>query len=121
MKQYITKRIFQSLIVLFLFLTAVFFLSQIIMPGDFAIIAGFGQGVGKVNELRHEVGLDIPIEQRYFTWLGGLIKGDMGRSFYESPDFRFPGGGVIRMPVASWAEACWSVYLCLAWEHLSLS
>ena len=101
MKQYIVKRIGQSLIVLFLFLTAVFFLTQMIMPGDFAIIAGFGQGVGKVNELRHEAGLDIPIGQRYLTWLGGILKGEMGRSFYESPDFRFPGGGVIRMPVAA--------------------
>jgi peptide/nickel transport system permease protein len=101
MKQYIAKRLIQSLIILFLFLTAVFFLTQIIMPGDFAIIAGFGQGVGKVNELRQEVGLDMPMWQRYLNWLVGLLKGDMGRSFYESPDFRFPGGGVIRMPVAA--------------------
>jgi peptide/nickel transport system permease protein len=101
MKRYIAKRILQSLIVFVLFLTAVFFLTQMIMPGDFAIIAGFGQGVGKVNELRHEVGLDTPIGQRYWAWLVGILKGDMGRSFYESPDFRFPGGGVIRMPVAA--------------------
>ncbi|MCI0520233.1 MAG: ABC transporter permease, partial [Chloroflexi bacterium] len=101
MLRYIVKRGGQSLVVLFFFLTLVFFLSQIVMPGDFAIIAGFGQGVGKVNELRQEVGLHLPIWQRYLNWMGDLLQGDLGRSFYEAPDFRFPGGGVIRLPVAA--------------------
>jgi len=101
MRRFVLTRVFQSFLVLFLFLTAVFFLAQIIMPGDFAILIEFGEGVEKVNELRQELGLDEPIWQRYIIWIGNILKGDLGRSFYRTQDFRNPGSRIIRLPVTA--------------------
>jgi len=101
MRKYILTRIAESLIVLFLFLTAVFFLTQIIMPGDFAILLRYGEGVDKVNELRAELGLDLPIGRRYLIWLWDLVRGDLGNSFYRDYDIRDPGTGMTRLPVTT--------------------
>jgi len=93
----------QSLLVLLLMVTAVFFLAQIIMPGDFAILVEYGEGPEKVNELRRELGLDKPIFLRYLTWIGTLLRGNLGRSFFTTPDFRLPGSGMTRLPVSALA------------------
>ena len=38
-----------------------------------------------LERLRTVYGLDRPVTTRYFTWLGGLLRGDLGRSFlYET-------------------------------------
>ena len=71
------------------------------MPGDFAILVEYGEGAEKVNELRQELGLDKPILIRYFSWLGSVIRGDLGRSFFVTPDFRFPGARMTRLPVSA--------------------
>jgi ABC-type dipeptide/oligopeptide/nickel transport system permease component len=86
MMRFLFRRILQSLIVLYLFLTAVFFLTQVIMVGDFAIISRWGQGVEEVRALRQELGLDQPIWQQYLRWLGDVLTGDLGRSYYTDID-----------------------------------
>lgn len=35
----------------------------------------------KINYLRHEYGLDQPLYMQYLTWVGGLVRGDLGWSF----------------------------------------
>jgi peptide/nickel transport system permease protein len=40
----------------------------------------------QMNQLRHEAGLDRNVAVQYFSWVGGLFKGDMGRSIlYTTP------------------------------------
>jgi peptide/nickel transport system permease protein len=40
----------------------------------------------QIDQLRHKAGLDRPLAVQYFTWVGGLFKGDMGRSIvYNTP------------------------------------
>lgn len=40
----------------------------------------------QVELLRMRYGLDLPFHQRYFKWLGNLVRGDMGHSFtYGEP------------------------------------
>ena len=34
-----------------------------------------------ISEVKAEFGLDQPVIQRYFTWLGNIITGDLGTSF----------------------------------------
>jgi peptide/nickel transport system permease protein len=34
-----------------------------------------------VAAFRAELGLDLPLHERYFSWLGGILTGDMGNSF----------------------------------------
>ena len=39
-----------------------------------------------VERLRSTYGMDRPVVSRYLTWLGGLVRGDMGESFaYKTP------------------------------------
>ena len=102
MRRYILTRLAQSLLVLLLLVTALFFLAQVIMPGDFAILVEYGEGAEKVNELRQDLGLDKPILLRYLTWMGSVLRGDLGRSFFTTPDFRFPGSRMTRVPVSAY-------------------
>src|SRR5215216_5062252 len=53
-----------------------------LLPGDLAYtILGDQATPEKVAALRHDMGLDQPIYIRYFGWLGGVLQGDLGRSF----------------------------------------
>jgi len=99
--RFLVTRLIQSLLVLLLLVTIVFFFAQILMPGDFAILVEYGEGAEKVMELRQELGLDKPILMRYVSWMGTILSGNLGRSFFTTPDFRFPGSRMTRLPVSA--------------------
>ena len=82
MTRYILRRGFGSLVTLFLFLTAVFFLVQIIVPSDFTVQFALGMGPAEREALREELGLNLPLWQQYLNWLGDFITGKLGTSFY---------------------------------------
>lgn len=51
------------------------------LPGDPAVIAlGETATPQAVAALRHEMGLDRPLPERYIRWLGSALTGDFGRS-----------------------------------------
>jgi peptide/nickel transport system permease protein len=51
------------------------------LPGDLAqAILGQSATPENVAALRNELGLDKPLLERYFSWLGNFIQGDMGTS-----------------------------------------
>jgi len=53
-----------------------------LLPGDLAMTILADQATSEnLAALRHDMGLDLPIWQRYFTWLGHILQGDFGRSF----------------------------------------
>src|ERR671931_167857 len=53
-----------------------------LLPGDLAYtILGDQATPENLAALRRDMGLDQPIWQRYFTWLGHMLQGDLGRSF----------------------------------------
>lgn len=60
-----------------------------ILPGDAAtrILSKSASGGAATAEqtevLRHRLGLDRPAPQRYLDWLGGMVRGDLGRSLYS--------------------------------------
>ena len=52
-----------------------------LLPGDVATaILGQEKTPEAVEALRAKLGLDRPAPVRYFDWLSGLLRGDMGRS-----------------------------------------
>ena len=52
------------------------------LPGDFGeAILGQAALPETVQAFRTELGLDLPMHERYFKWLGGVLTGDMGNSF----------------------------------------
>jgi peptide/nickel transport system permease protein len=61
--------------------SALIFLGVSALPGD-AATAALGQEAtpGRVAELRKELGLDRPVQERYVRWLWGFVRGDLGHS-----------------------------------------
>jgi peptide/nickel transport system permease protein len=52
-----------------------------LLPGDLAeAILGQAATEETVAAFRRELKLDLPMHERYFTWLVGILQGDMGRS-----------------------------------------
>ena len=48
------------------------------------MLAGSGNvTAGQIRALDHELGLDQPIYIQYVTWIGGVLKGDLGRSIQD--------------------------------------
>lgn len=83
MARYLIRRTLLSLAKLFVFITLMFFLIQVVMPFDF--VDQFGQSCNEFcrEELRKELGMDLPLMQRYFKWLGEIVRLDLGRSFRQ--------------------------------------
>lgn len=81
MIRFLLKRVITSLILLLVFVSALFFIVQIILPGDYVSHHVLGLSLSETDEIRRELGLDLPIWQRYFIWLSGLLRGDLGTSF----------------------------------------
>jgi peptide/nickel transport system permease protein len=53
-----------------------------LLPGDLAMTILADQATPEnLAGLRRDMGLDQPVWQRYFIWLGHMLQGDFGRSF----------------------------------------
>jgi peptide/nickel transport system permease protein len=80
MLSFITRRAFQTLIVLFLITIITFVISRVI-PGDPARAALGPQATqAMVDVLRQEMDLNKPLLQQYLAYLSGLLRGDLGIS-----------------------------------------
>lgn len=78
---YIVKRLVSAIPVL-LGITIIVFLIMAMIPGDPATaILGSYATPDNVEKLNRDLGLDKPLVQRYFIWLGNMLQGDFGRSF----------------------------------------
>jgi len=86
MAPYILKRILLTLPALWLVLTIVFFLIHIV-PGDPAEqILGEGAAPGQLAQLRHALGLDLPLHVQYGRYFAQLAHGDFGESIkFQAP------------------------------------
>ena len=63
-------------------ITIIVFVIISLIPGDPATaILGSYATPENVARLNAQLGLDRPLVQRYFIWLGNLLQGDLGRSF----------------------------------------
>ncbi len=70
-----------------LLVSGVIFLVLQVIPGDPAqIILGIQATPENLQELRHKLGLDLPQAVQYGNWMGGVLRGDLGRSItYDIP------------------------------------
>ncbi|MBO6508970.1 MAG: ABC transporter permease [Roseibium sp.] len=81
MAGYILKRLLSAIPVLF-GITLIVFLIMAMIPGDPATaILGSYATPENVAKLNRDLGLNAPLWQRYFIWLGNMLQGDFGRSF----------------------------------------
>jgi peptide/nickel transport system permease protein len=72
-------------LVTLLLVSAIVFLVLEILPGDVATrVLGRDATPETLELLRTELGLDRPAPVRYFSWLGDLLAGDLGRSLISN-------------------------------------
>lgn len=91
MTAYIIRRLLIAVIVIIL-VTIMVFSAMRLLPGDPLVIfmgqsAGMGQMSDEVREqLYIEYGLDKPPVVQYFGWIGGVLRGDLGKSITYRDD-----------------------------------
>jgi len=86
MIRYISIRLLFAIPALWLILTMVFLLAHIV-PGDpVAQMLGEGARVEDLTQLRHALGLDLPLPVQYGRYLSGVLHGNLGESFrFQQP------------------------------------
>jgi peptide/nickel transport system permease protein len=105
MLRYTLKRL-QSLALSLIVANLVIFIAIEIVPGDPAsFMLGINAQPDTVAALREQLGLDVPLYQRYFEWAGGLLRGDFGTSYtYRTPVADMIGQRMwISLPLALYA------------------
>jgi peptide/nickel transport system permease protein len=85
MIRYLIRQSLLSLVKLFLFATIMFFFIQILIPGDFVDQFSLFMDRSERAAMREQLGLNLPIWQRYLEWLNKLVHLDLGVSFYGEP------------------------------------
>lgn len=86
MIRYISLRLLFALPALWLIVTMVFLLAHIV-PGDpVAQMLGEGARADDLQQLRHALGLDVPIPVQYERYLKSVLHGNLGESFrFQQP------------------------------------
>jgi peptide/nickel transport system permease protein len=82
---YILKRLFMTLLVISVTSMVAFLLVH--LSGDpAAAMAGEGASSADIAAVRQTFGFDRPIAVQYFDWLGRILQGEFGRSYYLRMD-----------------------------------
>jgi len=86
MIRYISMRLLFAIPALWLIVTMVFMLAHIV-PGDpVQQMLGEGARAEDLQQLRHSLGLDVPVLAQYRHYLAGVVRGDLGESFrFQEP------------------------------------
>src|SRR5947209_3040695 len=81
--KFVLRRLVLSIPILLLVSIMVFSLIHLI-PGDPVTVMLGQEATPEAKEaLRHELGLDQPLVVQYVTWLGRVVRGDLGRSLVD--------------------------------------
>jgi len=82
MKQFIIRRLLQSIPTI-IGASILIFLIFALAPGDYITAQGNPNLTEeRAAELRAIYGLDKPLHERYFVWMGNLLRGELGDSLY---------------------------------------
>jgi ABC-type dipeptide/oligopeptide/nickel transport system permease component len=86
MLRYIGQRVLYAIPALWLIVTMVFMLAHLV-PGDpVAQMLGEGARVEDLQQLRHALGLDLPLMTQYGHYIAGVLHGNLGESFrFQQP------------------------------------
>jgi peptide/nickel transport system permease protein len=90
MRQFVLKRVFYSLLILFLVSILIFLLGRTGDPLQRAMISTRMGTVDKevIDALKAQFGLDKPLHVQYFLWIKDFIHGDWGTSITYHEDVR---------------------------------
>lgn len=82
MLPYIGRRLLATLPVMTVVAVVVFMLLRLTTGDPAAIIAGDNATSQDVAAIRSKLGLDRPIVQQFGIWIGSVLRGDLGESFF---------------------------------------
>lgn len=82
MGRYLLRRLGFALLLIFVVSSAALMLTRV-APGDFSTIDPTLDPASRAR-IREELGLDRPLAAQYFSWLGGAVHFDLGRSMLYS-------------------------------------
>jgi len=86
MSAHLLKRVLDSLLIL-LGISVVTFLLLYLLPADPARqIAGRSATAQTVDNIREQLGLNLPLYEQYWRYLKNLLQGDMGRSYLQKTE-----------------------------------
>ena len=86
MQRYIIQRLLLAVPTLFGLTLLVFVALRVVLPTDVVdrIVGEYGRNdVERQRQLREELGLSASLPRQYLTWIGGILRGDMGRSLHS--------------------------------------
>jgi peptide/nickel transport system permease protein len=79
---YILRRVLSTLPVLAIVAVLVFLMLRLTPSDPAAIIAGDYASPEQIEGIRERLGLNEPILKQFVIWIGGVLQGDFGESFY---------------------------------------
>ena len=90
--RYLGQRVLYAIPALWLIVTMVFMLAHLV-PGDpVAQMLGEGARVEDLQQLRHALGLDLPLLTQYGRYMLGVLHGNLGESFrFQQPVLKVVG------------------------------
>ncbi|HGJ63907.1 TPA: ABC transporter permease [bacterium] len=93
MTSFIIRRLMIGVLILIL-VTLFVFLVMRLLPGDPLMLYLSQNQIQaltpeQLSELRHQFGLDKALPIQYFDWIGGVIRGDLGKSIFQGQDVSY--------------------------------
>jgi peptide/nickel transport system permease protein len=82
MLAYILRRLVQTIPVMLVVAVFIFLMLRLTPSDPAAIIAGDNATAEQVAQIRSQLGLDQPILQQFVIWIGKVLRGDFGESFF---------------------------------------
>ena len=79
---YLLRRILSTIPVLAIVAVFVFLMLRLTPSDPAAIIAGDYANSEQIEGIRERLGLNEPILKQFFIWIGGVLRGDFGESFF---------------------------------------
>lgn len=81
MIRYMLRRSIIGIILLFIYVSILFFIIQLALPGDYVSQFAMGLSNADSQNARESLGLDKPIFERYLVWVTKLLHGDLGLAY----------------------------------------
>jgi peptide/nickel transport system permease protein len=79
---YLLRRIASAVPVILIVAVLVFLMLRLTPSDPAAIIAGDFANEQQIAEIRTKLGLDLPIAHQFVIWVGNMLQGDFGESFF---------------------------------------
>ena len=93
MARYIAYRLVMMVGILFGVLTVTFVLSRVLPGSPVEMMLGAKPTLEQIEAAKQALGLDRPLWEQFFRYLGDILRGDFG----SQPDYRSAGiGGSVR-------------------------